>query len=97
MKEKHRREVRDPRWKKRSFEIKQRDGWKCRECGCAYRQLHVHHRWYIRGKTLWEHPDRCLVTLCNECHEIAHGLRKRKIRPFLFIRRLFEKKRKRRR
>ncbi len=61
--------LKDPRWQKRRLQILERDKWSCQECGTDSKTLHVHHRFYDRGKEPWESPDHALVTLCEDCHE----------------------------
>jgi 5-methylcytosine-specific restriction endonuclease McrA len=36
------------------------------------RGLHVHHKFYIRGKNPWEYENSALSTLCWHCHEKLH-------------------------
>lgn len=61
--------LRDPRWQKMRLEILQRDLFTCQECQSKDKELHVHHRYYIKGREPWDYPIRALVTLCCECHE----------------------------
>ncbi len=62
----------DPRWQKKRLEIFERDGWRCVGCGNDKETLHVHHKWYDQ-KEPWEYPDKCLVTLCEHCHQMEHS------------------------
>jgi len=52
--------------------VKDRDGWKCAQCG-ASDQLHAHHikRWKDHPALRYEVSNG--VTLCHTCHELAHG------------------------
>jgi hypothetical protein len=52
--------------------VKDRDGWKCRECGATER-LHAHHvkRWRDYPNLRYELSNG--ITLCHPCHEEAHG------------------------
>ncbi len=52
--------------------VKDRDGWKCVECDATDR-LHAHHikRWKDHPELRYEISNG--VTLCHECHELAHG------------------------
>lgn len=34
--------------------------------------LNVHHKYYIKTKLPWEYNDDALITLCEECHKLAH-------------------------
>lgn len=61
--------LKDPRWQRKRLEILTRDGWKCRKCDSSTSTLHVHHRYYIKGREPWEYGGFCLQTLCLECHE----------------------------
>lgn len=60
--------LRRPEWQKKRLEILERDGWKCRDCGDTASQLHVHHVYYIKGRSPWEYDDSALKTLCEACH-----------------------------
>ncbi len=66
---KYAEKLKDPRWQKKRLQILERDGWCCQNCCDPENTLHVHHRWYEKGKDPWDYPDECLVTLCEECHE----------------------------
>lgn len=37
------------------------------------KNLHIHHKYYQKGKLPWEYPDEALVTLCWSCHESLHS------------------------
>lgn len=71
-KEWYRQHLADPRWKAKSYKIKERDDWTCRRDGEQSRPLQVHHLGYISGRLPWEYPDDHLVTLCNGCHDVVH-------------------------
>lgn len=58
-------------WIEKSQDIKNRDKFKCTNCGNE-NNLHVHHLYYVNGRLPWEYPDSALVTLCNTCHSIYH-------------------------
>ena len=36
--------------------------------------LNVHHKLSFRNRDLWDYPDECLVTLCENCHHYLHSL-----------------------
>ena len=40
----------------------------------AMPRLNVHHTIYYRNRNLWDYPDDCLVTLCEDCHHYVHSL-----------------------
>ena len=62
-------QCRRPEWQKKRLEIMERDGWACIRCGKKDRTLHVHHRYYVRGRDVWDYPVAAYMTLCNHCHK----------------------------
>jgi 5-methylcytosine-specific restriction endonuclease McrA len=36
------------------------------------KDLHVHHKYYQKGRNPWEYPNEALTTLCWHCHEELH-------------------------
>jgi hypothetical protein len=36
------------------------------------KNLHVHHKYYQKGRLPWEYPNDALITLCWDCHENLH-------------------------
>lgn len=40
----------------------------------AMPRLNVHHKIYYRNRNLWDYPNDCLVTLCEDCHHYVHSL-----------------------
>lgn len=73
--------LRDPRWQKKRLKILKRDKWACRACAAFDCSLHVHHLIYIAGKAPWDYGRNHLVTLCKDCHELAHQGKVPLIRP----------------
>ena len=71
--------LKDPRWQKKRLKILERDKFTCRSCEDASRTLHVHHLYYDKDLKPWENEDDDLVTLCEDCHEIMHVLRRNNI------------------
>lgn len=61
--------LKDPRWQKKRLEILERDRFKCKVCGCADQELHVHHGYYEKNLEPWEYDESTLHTLCLECHK----------------------------
>jgi 5-methylcytosine-specific restriction endonuclease McrA len=47
-----------------------RDGWRCQFCG-SRQKLEVHHQQF-RSRS-GEDSEANLITLCSECHSVAHG------------------------
>jgi len=62
----------DPRWQKKRLQIMKRDNFRCRRCDRDDRTLNVHHRYYQKGRKIWDYDDEALVTLCEKCHEKLH-------------------------
>lgn len=62
-----------PQWQKRRLEILSRDAFTCTKCAATTKQLHVHHRYYERGRDPWDYPDDALATLCEDCHKAEHA------------------------
>ncbi len=73
----------DPRWQRKRLEILERDNWTCQKCGATDQTLNVHHKFYSFGQDPWQYPDWCLVTLCEECHEIEDEARREMSQQFL--------------
>ncbi|KKQ74820.1 MAG: hypothetical protein US97_C0056G0002 [Microgenomates group bacterium GW2011_GWF1_38_5] len=65
-----------PQWQKKRLEILQRDNFTCRSCDSQEKQLSVHHQYYLEDKMIWEYPNNCYLSLCEDCHEEANNLRK---------------------
>lgn len=68
--------LKDPRWQKKRLKIMQRDKFECWYCGDKESTLHVHHEEYI-GDNPWDTPNKHLLTLCEDCHEVEHLLKTR--------------------
>lgn len=64
--------LKDPRWQKKRLEILERDGWQCRACGNSKLTLHVHHCFYVKNQSPWEHDECYLKTFCESCHDRYH-------------------------
>jgi hypothetical protein len=79
--------LRDPRWQKVRLKVLDRDGWKCRDARCkspAETPLMVHHLRYVAGRDPWDYPLTNFKTLCEQCHEKFHAIRKPAgVRPFV--------------
>jgi len=61
-----------PEWQRKRLEILQRDNFLCCYCAHEGKTLHVHHRYYISKRNLWDYPNWAYVTLCDDCHKLAH-------------------------
>ncbi len=62
----------DPRWQKKRLEILQRDRFTCKYCESEEKTLHVHHKYYIKGRKVWDYHNSALITLCEDCHKDGH-------------------------
>jgi len=70
-KHEHTNDLEDKRWKLKRKGVVIRANRKC--AYCAFEGiLDVHHLYYIKGKHLWEYPQRALVALCRGCHTKWH-------------------------
>lgn len=67
-------QLRDPRWQRKRLEVMQRDNFACVTCQDETTELHVDHKFYIKGAMPWEYPDDALQTMCKNCHEIKSEL-----------------------
>lgn len=38
----------------------------------TFATLHIHHKYYIKGRNPWEYENDALVTLCADCHQKRH-------------------------
>lgn len=61
-----------PKWQKRRLEVLSSASFTCENCGDTESELHVHHKYYVKGRKLWEYGDRELASLCSACHKDAH-------------------------
>ena len=73
--------LKKPQWQKRRLQMLEAANWKCVECGAEEHQLHVHHKRYVAGAMPWEYADEDLAVLCEQCHDMAHGLHNTRHRP----------------
>ena len=62
-----------PQWQKKRLEIMSRDEFKCVICGSEEKTLHVHHKYYIKGRKVWDYDNSILETLCCDCHKEKHS------------------------
>lgn len=71
--------LKDPRWQQRRLAIMDKRGWKCESCTCGVndgRPFHVHHRYYVSGRSPWAYPDWAFVLLCEQRHSATHHVSK---------------------
>lgn len=74
--------LKDPRWQKRRLGILNLHEFTCEKCGSKDKELHVHHRFYIKGREVWEYDNDVFQVLCVDCHENVH--KKEVIKPDTF-------------
>lgn len=67
--------LKHPNWQKRRLEILNAANFTCYECESTDKTLHVHHKYYEKGKKPWEYPDEALVCVCVDCHANLEGLK----------------------
>ncbi len=67
------RQLRHPNWQRKRLQILERDEWTCQACLARDRELHVHHKVYVKGRLAWEYADDELRTLCKPCHDNWHA------------------------
>lgn len=70
-------DLKHPRWQERRLRVLERAGFRCERCSSDERQLHAHHKAYLRGNRLWDYPDDMLECLCDSCHDFAHAQKSR--------------------
>ena len=65
-------QYKNPLWQKKRLEAMDDAGFECQNCGSQEKQLHVHHRRYVKGRKVWEYDNTELDVLCDACHEKTH-------------------------
>lgn len=64
--------LKNPKWQKKRLEILNLHGFKCEKCGCEEKELHVYHRFYLKGREVWQYDNDVFQVLCCDCHEKEH-------------------------
>jgi hypothetical protein len=64
--------LKHPLWQQKRLRVFERAGFACERCGGGDKQLHAHHKTYLRGHLPWDYDDALLECLCDPCHERAH-------------------------
>lgn len=65
-------QIKSPKWQKKRLEILNLRGFKCEKCSCEERQLHIHHRFYLKDRKAWEYNNDVFQVLYHSCHENEH-------------------------
>jgi hypothetical protein len=60
-------------WQRKRLEILQLRGFKCELCNCETKELHVHHRFYLKGREVWQYDNDVFQVLCCDCHKKEHS------------------------
>lgn len=68
-------DLKRPEWQKKRLRVLEAANWRCARCGSEHRQLHAHHKIYIKGMRPWDYADELLECLCDPCHNAAHAER----------------------
>lgn len=71
--------LKNPKWQKKRLEVLNLHGFKCEKCGCEDKELHVHHRFYIKGREVWQYDNDVFQVLCCDCHEKEHSKEKESV------------------
>ena len=64
-----------PNWQKKRLEALEAADFTCERCTGEEKQLHVHHKRYVKGRMIWEYSIDELEVLCDTCHEDAHAFK----------------------
>lgn len=79
-KKEYSKELENPMWRAKREIILKRDDYTCTLCG-SKENLCVHHLKYIKGNKAWQYPNKCLITLCKDCHKKVHHDKTHKLYP----------------
>lgn len=66
-----------PQWQRKRLEILSSKGFQCECCRDTEKQLHVHHKRYIKGRDVWDYDNENFLCLCRECHKERHDIEKK--------------------
>lgn len=64
-----------PEWQRRRLKRLESAGFMCQMCFSTEKQLHVHHKRYVKGRLIWQYEDFELEVACHDCHDEAHELK----------------------
>ena len=65
-------QIKSPLWQKKRLEILNLHGFKCENCGSETKTLNVHHRFYLKGRKIYEYDNDVFQVLCEDCHSKTH-------------------------
>lgn len=75
-------QIKSPLWQKKRLEIMEKDNFTCQICGDKETTLNVHHLHYKQGNLIHEYDDKCLITLCENCHKNEYDWQNMKLKDF---------------
>ena len=61
--------LRDERWQQKRVKILERANGHCQDCEKEFKNLEVHHCYYMTLCHPWQYPLDSLRALCRDCHE----------------------------
>ena len=64
--------LKDPRWQKKRLEVLGDANFTCEVCHDNESPLHVHHKFYLKNREIWEYDREQLACLCESCHTNQH-------------------------
>ena len=65
-------QLKHPLWQRKRLEVFEAAEFTCQRCKSTDKQLHAHHKIYLRGRKPWEYPNELLECLCDDCHDQVH-------------------------
>ena len=69
---KYQDQLKSPKWQKLREKIFEKRKYTCEICQSKDKQLHLHHKQYVKGRKAWMYHEDLLQVLCNDCHEEHH-------------------------
>jgi hypothetical protein len=64
--------LKDPRWQKKRLERLEMSKFTCDNCNGNEEELHVHHKYYQKGKDPWDYEFDDFIVFCKGCHDSWH-------------------------
>ena len=62
-------QLKNPAWQRKRLEILERDSFTCQLCSDTETELHIHHKFYEKGKKAWQYENSNFMTVCKVCHK----------------------------
>lgn len=70
-------QYRHPNWQKKRLQAMEAAEFHCQRCFDGETTLNVHHKFYVKGRMVWEYELHELQVLCEPCHEVQHQVNDR--------------------